>query len=188
MKKPALLLVIAIGFILSAFTFFAPQSSVYMANNGEVKFISKAPLETIKAASKKLSGALDIDKRTFAFSIPIASFEGFNSPLQKEHFNENYLESDKIPKATFTGKVIEEMNLALPGTYTVRAKGNMNIHGVEKEMIIKSKIVSSGSQLSVESSFSVALKDFNINIPKLVNQKIAEEIFVDVKMDMMPKK
>jgi len=80
------------------------------------------------------------------------------------------------------------MNLALPGTYTVRAKGIMSIHGVEKEMIVKSKIVSQGGQLNVESSFTIALKDFHINIPKLVNQKIAEEIFVDVKMDMMPKK
>ena len=188
MRKAALRPALLIAFIFSAFTLLKPVTSVYMAGNGEVKFISKAPLETIRATSKKLSGALDIDKRTFAFSIPISSFEGFNSPLQKEHFNENYLESDRIPKATFTGKVIEELNLALPGTYTVRAKGNMNIHGVDKEMIIKSKIVSAAGQLDVESSFTVALKDFNINIPKLVNQKIAEEIFVDVKMDLLPKK
>ncbi|MGZ4157647.1 MAG: YceI family protein [Bacteroidia bacterium] len=150
--------------------------------------MSKAPAETIKAESKKLSGILDADKRTFAVSIPVNSFEGFNGPLQKEHFSEDYLESDKIPKAVFKGKIIEEVNLALPGTYTVRAKGTMNIHGVDKEMIIKSKIISGAGQITVESLFTITLKDFKINIPKIVNQKIAEEIAIDVKMDMGLKK
>ena len=153
-----------------------------------MKFVSKAPLETIKAESKKLSGVLDAEKRVFAFSIPVTSFEGFNSPMQKEHFNEDYLESDIISKATFKGKIIEEINLTNPGTYSIRAKGMMNIHNVEKEMIIKSKLISTATQLTVESSFTIKLKDFNIRIPKLVNQKIAEDIFVDVKMDMSLKK
>ncbi|MGZ4033275.1 MAG: YceI family protein [Bacteroidia bacterium] len=167
---------------------FSPANSVFVSTSGIVKFVSKAPAETIKAESKKLSGILDADKRTFAVSIPVNSFEGFNGPLQKEHFSEDYLESDKIPKAVFKGKIIEEVNLALPGTYTVRAKGTMNIHGVDKEMIIKSKIISGAGQITVESLFTITLKDFKINIPKIVNQKIAEEIAIDVKMDMGLKK
>ena len=177
------------SFCLLLFTFaFSPGKGVFISQNGTVKFVSKAPLETIKAESKKLSGALDAEKRTFAFAIPIISFEGFNSPLQKEHFNENYLESEKIPNAIFKGKIIEEVDLDTPGTYTIRAKGTMNIHGVDKEMIIKSKVTTTAAQMAIESSFTITLKDFNIIIPKLVNQKIAEDILVDVKMDMVPKK
>ncbi len=186
MRKISLFLILSIS-LLSAYSFL-PDSSVFISTAGSVKFVSKAPLETIKAESKKLSGALDAAKRTFAFTIPINSFEGFNNGLQKEHFNENYMESDKIPKAIFKGKIIEEVNLATPGTYTVRSKGMMNIHDVEKEMIIKSTIIVSAAQVKIESNFSVALKDFNIIIPKIVNQKIAEEILVDVKMDLSPKK
>ena len=182
-----LFIFLSICLILSAFT-FSPETGIFISNNGIVKFISKAPLEIIKAESKKLSGVLNVEKRTFAFSIPINSFEGFNSPLQKEHFSEDYLESDKIPKAVFKGKIIEEADLGTPGTYTIRAKGIMSIHGVEKEMIIKSKIVTTTAQMTVESSFSISLKDYNINIPKIVNQKIAENIFVDVKMDLNLKK
>lgn len=175
-------------FLLICLLGFTPGKGIFISQNGTVRFVSKAPLETIKAESKQLSGALDVEKRTFAFAIPISSFEGFNSPLQKEHFNENYLESDKIPKSIFKGKIIEEVDLNNPGTYTVRAKGTMTIHGVDKGMIIKSKVTTTAGQMTVESSFTIVLKDFNINIPKLVNQKIAEEILVDVKMDMIPKK
>ena len=168
--------------------FIAQQNDVFTANSGVARFSSQAPLETIKAESKKLSGVMDIAKRTYAFTVLINSFEGFNSPLQKEHFNENYMESDKLPSATFKGKIIEEVDLKTPGTYTVRAKGMMKIHGVEKEMIVKSKVTVGSSGININSSFDVALKDFNINIPNIINQKIASEIKVEVKMDMSPKK
>ncbi len=188
MKKKSLVLISFASLLLMSFV-FVPTGSIYISGNGIVKFISNAPLETITAESKKMSGVLDAEKRTFAFSVPIPSFEGFNSPLQKEHFNENYLESDKIPKAFFKGKIIEEVNIELPGTYTVRVKGAMQIHDIEKELIIKAKIISStGGKITISSSFNVLLKDFNINIPTIVNQKIASEILVDVKTDMSLKK
>jgi polyisoprenoid-binding protein YceI len=164
------------------------EGDVYYSNAGTVRFASQAPLETIKAESKKLSGVLDVAKRTYAFTVLIQTFEGFNSPLQKEHFNENYMESDKIPSASFKGKIIEEVDLKTPGTYTVRAKGMMKIHGVEKEMIVKAKLNVKAGSITVDSGFSVPLRDFNINVPNIVNQKIASEILVDVKMDMIPKK
>jgi hypothetical protein len=178
----------SIPLLLLAMLSFSPAGNIFVSQNGNVKFTSKAPLETIAAESKLLSGALDVERRTFAFILPVSSFDGFNSPLQKEHFNENYLETDEIPQALFKGKIIEEVNLAMPGTYMVRAKGIMSIHGVEKEMIIKPKIVSSGGQIQVDAEFTVLLSDFKILIPKLVNQKIAEEIKVNVKLDMSPKK
>lgn len=171
----------------TAFSFLG-NDHVFISNTGMVTFTSKAPLETIKAESKKLSGAISTGKRTFAFTIPVSSFEGFNSPLQKEHFNESYMESDKIPKAVFKGKIIEEVNIEVPGTYSVRAKGMMNIHGVEKEMIIKSKIISTASQINVESAFTIQLKDFHIKVPQIVKQKIAEDILIDVRMELHPKK
>ena len=186
LKRPASILFLASIFIFSSF--LVQEGGIFISNTGEVKFVSQAPLETIKATSRKLSGVVDVDKRTYAFSISISSFDGFNSPLQKEHFNENYMESIKIPSATFKGKIIEEVDLHTAGTYNVRAKGNMKIHGVEKEMIIKSTIAVKAGQITVTSNFKVALKDFDINVPNIINQKIAPEIAVDVKMDLSPKK
>lgn len=167
------------------FSFKVTQdTAVFRTNAGKVMFLSAAPLEKIKANSSKLYGVIDPARRMFNFAVPISSFDGFNSPLQKEHFNENYLESQKIPKAYFKGKIIEEVDLLKDGTYNVRAKGMLNIHGIEKEYIIKSKIISSSKKINIESNFNVMLKDFGIKIPKVVNQKIAEEIAVSINLDM----
>jgi polyisoprenoid-binding protein YceI len=163
------------------------DTAIFRANNGKVSFLSNAPLEKIKASSNKLYGVIDPSKRIFNFAIPISSFDGFNSPLQREHFNENYLESQKIPKAFFKGKIIEEVNLLQEGTYNIRAKGMLSIHGIEKEYIIKSKIVALPNKINIESNFNILLKDFGIRIPKVVNQKIAEEIAVNINIDMIIK-
>src|SRR3954469_16830682 len=77
------------------------QTSIYQTVNGIIYFRSEAPLELIRASSDQLIGAIDLDKKIFNFKILMRSFEGFNNPLQKEHFNENYVESDKYPEASF---------------------------------------------------------------------------------------
>ena len=158
----------------------------YRAKTGAVYFQSDAPLELIEARSQKMRAIIDADKRTFAFSIPISSFQGFNSPLQRVHFNENYLESDRYPAATFSGKIIEKVDFTAPGTYTVRAKGQLNVHGVEQERIIKSELVVSEAALTVRSSFTVLLDEHDITIPQIVYQKIAEEIEVEVEAVFTP--
>lgn len=156
------------------------NGQVYKLIKGKIHFKSDAPLELIEASSNKLKGIIDIEKRSFAFSIPLTSFEGFNNPLQKEHFNENYMESSKYPNATFSGKIIENFDLTQSGTYSIRAKGKLNIHGVSQERIIKSDVVVEGDSLMLSADFSVLLEEHNINIPKIVYQKIANEIQVHV--------
>ena len=153
---------------------------LYRAVDGAVYFKSDAPLELIEAESKHLKGLIDPVKRTFAFSLSVSTFKGFNSPLQQEHFNENYMESSKYPDATFSGKIIEDVDLSVPGEYTIRAKGKLSVHGVEQERIIKSTVVSKGNVLLVKAVFTVLLAEHNISIPRIVYQKIAEEIQVNV--------
>ncbi|MCW5923145.1 MAG: YceI family protein [Saprospiraceae bacterium] len=160
------------------------QQGVFRCENGKVAFKSDAPLESITAKSSKLRGIIDTSKQTFAWTVEIKTFEGFNSPLQREHFNENYMESRKYPKASFAGKIIEQIDFQKNGIYTVRAKGNLNIHGVEQERIIKSQLELSGNKLRVQSTFTVPLADHDITIPKVVYQKIAEEITVTVDAEL----
>ena len=108
---------------LSLFHYLGAQPAIYTVEKGHVSFTSEAPLEVIKANSKQLRGAMNLDENTFAFVVSTRSFEGFNSPLQKEHFNEKYLESDLYPNTTFTGKIIEKIDFSTPGEYKLRAKG-----------------------------------------------------------------
>ena len=160
---------------------------LYSVSRGTVVFHSNAPMELIRASSDKLKGLLDIQKKTFAFRIPVASFQGFNSPLQQVHFNENYMESERYPDISFGGKIIEDYDLSVPGNYTIRAKGILNVHGVEQERIIKSDItVRSGSIITL-SKFTVLLADHDIKIPKVVEEKLASEIMVEVRADLVPK-
>jgi polyisoprenoid-binding protein YceI len=159
----------------------AAGQSRYEIKAGSVFFKSDAPLELIQAESKDLKGLIDFNDGTFAFSVAMISFQGFNSQLQREHFNENYMETEKFPKATFSGRMIESPDLAQPGEYTVRAKGKLVIHGVEQERIIKSIVRVSKDGLAIQSSFSILLQEHDITIPKVVQQKIAEEIFVEIK-------
>ncbi|MCB9283925.1 MAG: YceI family protein [Lewinellaceae bacterium] len=159
---------------------FLPGQQVYLTNNGTIRFKSDAPLELIQAASQELRGAISPNERTFAFTVPMSSFQGFNSPLQREHFNENYMESAKYPDATFIGRIIEDIDLRQPGTYTIRAKGMLTVHGITQERIIKSLVRVENGKCTVTSSFTVLLADHAITIPKVVHQKIAEEIEVEV--------
>ena len=156
------------------------QGKIFSTQAGMISFISEAPLEIISATSKKMEGVVDATAFSFAFAVSIRTFEGFNNGLQQEHFYENYLETDKYPTATYLGKIIEHVDLTKPGTYQVRAKGQLNIHGRSKERILKVDIISTGSELKVSSTFLVPLVDHQIEIPRIVNQKIAQEINVSV--------
>jgi hypothetical protein len=152
----------------------------YRCEKGLAIFSSAAPLELIEAKSKKLRGILDPATQSYAWSIENNTFEGFNSPLQQEHFNENYMETDKFPRSTFTGKIIEKIDFKQNGTYKVRAKGKLSLHGVERERIIKCDLTIKNSIISVKSNFTISLSEHNISIPKIVNQKISEEVKVSI--------
>jgi polyisoprenoid-binding protein YceI len=182
MKLKALIITLI---CLSALTSFAPADKVvYMGDKGVINFQSDATLEIIKASSKQLRGVIDPTAKTFAFKVAMTTFEGFNSGLQMEHFNENYMESTKYPEAVFSGKIIEDIDLTKNGTYTIRAKGKLNVHGVEQERIIKSELKVNSSVIKVHSSFTVLLTDHNIIIPKVVHEKLASEIQVEVDIDL----
>jgi len=156
----------------------------YGTNKGLIKFHSDAPLELITASSNEMRGKLDIAKKIFAFSINVNSFTGFNNALQREHFNENYLESAQYPNASFSGKIIEDIDFSKDGIYSVRAKGNLSIHGIVQERIIKTELSVKKGNITVQSDFTVLLADHNIAIPKVVHEKLASEIKVAVKADL----
>lgn len=158
---------------LSVFQLVAQK---YQCRNGQISFTSDAPLELIKASSNALKGAIEPEQMTFAFAVKNRTFRGFNSPLQEEHFNEDYIESPKNEHSTFTGKIIDKVDLTKNGKFTIRAKGILTVHGVAQERIIKSEIDIRDKKLIVKAQFTVLLADHNIAIPKIVFQKIAEEV------------
>ena len=126
-----------IVFFVSGIIRLQAQVPRYYCDIGKLQFISDAPLEIIEASSNTLGGILDPSTQQFAFSVDVMSFAGFNSALQQEHFRENYMEISRFTTATFEGKIIEQFDLSQDGTYNIRAKGKMNIHGHTQEIIIE---------------------------------------------------
>lgn len=180
MKKLILFCLFTSGCTIAVYS----QGDIYRTSKGQISFRSDAPLEIITASSTEFKGIIDPAALTFGFTVPVATFRGFNNGLQQQHFYENYMETSKYPDATFTGKIIEHIDLTVPGTYNVRAKGQLDIHGHPQERIIKVTLVSDGNQIHAKTSFVVPLVDHQIEIPKIVNQKIAQEIKVDVQASL----
>jgi hypothetical protein len=106
-------------FLLFLILSTAKSQELFLVSKGNVEFTSDAPLELIQAKSDQVTGLIKTSDRSFAFRAMINSFEGFNSSLQKTHFNENYMESAKYPYTVFEGKIIEEIDFNTPGTYNV---------------------------------------------------------------------
>ncbi len=156
----------------------------YGTESGRIQFKSDAPLELIQAVSKDMKGIIDPDQKAFAFSVEMNSFQGFNSPLQRVHFNENYLETNRYPRATFTGKIIETIDWSKDGIYEVRSKGKLVVHGLEQERIIRGTLTITKSMIQLRSAFTVLLDEHQISIPKIMFQKISEEIEVIIEADL----
>lgn len=170
--------------LLIVTTSFRQSAPICNLSKGSISFRSDAPLEIIKASSDEPRGVIQTEKKQFAFSVKIKSFKGFNSGLQKEHFNENYLESERYPDATFVGKIIEDVDFGTDNMYEVRAKGILNIHGVPQERIIKSEMTIKNGVITIKSNFTVLLADHNIPIPKVVHEKLASVINVEVNAEL----
>ena len=165
-------------------TSFRDPASIFNISKGNISFSSDAPMELITAVSHELKGLIETEKKQFAFSVKVNSFKGFNSGFQKDHFNENYLESDKYPDATFSGKIIEDVDFTRNNILTVRAKGILTVHGVPKERILKSDMTIKNGLIFIKSNFTVLLADHNIPIPKVVHDKLASEIKVEVNSEL----
>jgi hypothetical protein len=180
MKKNSFLLFVFVVFSLNCLA-----QNMYSVSKGDVSFYSKAPIENIEAHNKQPGSMINATTRDIAVIIPIRNFQ-FAKELMQEHFNEKYLESEKFPMASFKGVIQQEIDFSRDSVYDVTAKGTITIHGVEKEIVLNGKLTVKGSELSLDSQFKVALKDFNITVPKLLFENIAEVVDVNLSLTYQP--
>lgn len=164
----------------------AGYSQLYVTRTGFIGFYSKTPLEDIKAENNQVYAIIDGGKKNIAFTLLLKGFI-FQKELMQEHFNENYAESDKYPKANFTGAYTGEVPLDKDGIYKVMVKGNLNLHNVSKAIEVPATIEVKNGHLVGQSDFKLKPEDFNISIPSLVRDKIDKEISVKVNIDCTTK-
>lgn len=163
-------LLIIILFINNSFS-----QNKYITKQGAISFFSHSTVEDIEAENNQVLSIIDLEKGDIAISILMKSFM-FEKSLMQEHFNENYIESDKFPKSTFTGKIADINNLE--GRKKVSIKGELTIHGIKKNAIIESIVEFEGDSILLKGAFSVLVSDYEIKIPAVVKNNIAKTIQV----------
>lgn len=162
-----------------------PAQSNYGTKTGKISFFSSTPLEDIRAVSEKTQAVLIGSNGNVAFQVPVRSFT-FAKGLMQEHFNENYMESDKFPHAKFKGKIQEKIDYSKDGEYAVTADGVLSVHGVDKPRSIPGKLAVKNGKVRMISTFDVACADHKIKIPTLVIQKVAEVVKVSIDATLSP--
>lgn len=151
----------------------------YIGKNVKVRLFSSTPVEDIRAVNVKAAAVLVSGTREIVVQVPIKGFE-FDRKLMQEHFNENYMESDKYPSAKFKGIIDQQIDFTKDGTYDVTVKGVLSVHGVDKPRSITGKLIINGGVLQIGTEFKVACEDHRIKIPTLIITKVAEVINIKV--------
>lgn len=171
---------------LLVFFSFSLSAQKYITKTGYIGFYSHAPVEDIKADNNQVASILDISTGDLVFMVLMKSFR-FEKALMQEHFNENYIESDKYPRSTFTGKIKDysPIDPGKDGKREVTVEGELNIHNVARKITAPAVVEVSGGKISASSKFIVSPEDYNITIPNIVRDNIAKtvEVTVNVKYD-----
>lgn len=152
-----------------------------VSKSGHIWFYSHTPMEEIEAHNRQVVSILDPTTGDLQFSLLIKSFE-FKVALMQEHFNENYMESDKYPKASFKGKItnLAAIDLKKDGVYPAEVTGDLTIHNTTQKVTTKGTLEVKGGTVTAKAKFTVVPKDYQIVIPALVENKIAKEMEITV--------
>ena len=156
----------------------------YMTKVGLISFFSASIMEDIEARNNKVAAVVDLGTGQMAFAVPIREFQ-FKRTLMQEHFNENYMESEKYPKATFTGQVVnaaQVMKLVASSSQNVEVEGQMTMHGVSHKVAVSGTMQLRDGQLVMFAYFNIAPADYAIDIPLLVREHIAKSVSVRVSL------
>jgi len=178
---------IAIGLLV--ITVVSQAQDKYFTKTGKIDFSSKSRMEDIDARNKTVAAILDTKTGAVQFSVLMKGFE-FPKALMQEHFNENYVESNKYPKGEFKGSITNNstINYTNDGSYPAEVSGKLTIHGVTKDVKTKGTVKVDGGKVDVTSVFNILLSDYKIKIPSIVKEKLSNNIKITVDCLLEPLK
>ncbi|MFM8432567.1 MAG: YceI family protein [Bacteroidota bacterium] len=171
---------------------FSNAQTKFFTKKGKITFdatTANSP-EQIRAKNENVISVIDLSTGAMEFMLSMTAFE-FEKALMQEHFNENYVESEKFPKANFKGSVTnyKDITLSKEGVYNVTVKGNLTMHGVTKEVSSNGTMTVKGGMLTAgKAEFKVNLPDYGIEIPSVVSDKLSKEAKIKVDLAFEPSK
>lgn len=161
------------------------NAQIYMANNCTISFFSASPLENIEAENKAAKPIINTATGDIQIKIAMNAFV-FEKPLMQEHFNENYVETEKYPYTIFKGKINEPIDWTKDGEHKVTVTGTLSMHGVDKERTLEGTVSVKGTEISIATKFNIHIADHNIKVPSLYIQNIAEDVEVKLNATLEP--
>ena len=178
-------------FVLCLAYFTVEAQTRFFTRNGKVYFnaTAKSSPEIVDATNEKATSILDVSTGQLEFAVLMKAFI-FEKALMEEHFNENYVESDKFPKASFKGSItnLNEINLLKDGIYHAKIIGKLTIHGITRDVQTTSGITVKGNSIYAKSDFKITLMDYGIEIPSIVKDKVANDATINIQINYEPLK
>ena len=174
-----------LSLILLLLTGISMYAQIYLAKTCEISFLSPTPIENIAAVNTASKPMLNTATGDLQMKIVMTAFV-FEKPLMQEHFNENYVESEKFPNAFFKGKINEKIDYTKDGDYKVTATGKLTIHGIEKDRTIEGLVWVEGETIMLSSTFKVAFADHGVVIPSLYSGVIPPDTEIKFKAMLEP--
>lgn len=183
--KKQFVLAIAIVFCVSSVN----AQDKFFTKSGKIIFSSKTSMENIEAHNKSATCVLDTKTGNLQFAVLMKGFE-FEKALMQEHFNENYVESHKFPKAEFKGQIINnhEIDFSKDGSYPAKVKGKLTIHGESKDVETKGTVMVKAGKIVTDAGFEIELADYKIEVPKLVKDNISKTVNITIDCTLDPLK
>jgi polyisoprenoid-binding protein YceI len=180
-------LTLALSFLALSAPVFAQK---YMTRTGKITFNATAPKspEKIEAVNNEVAAILNTTTGDFVFQSQIKSFK-FERSLMQDHFNENYMQSDKFPKSEFKGKItnVSDVNFSKDGTYNTTVTGQLSMHGVTKDVSVPGTITVKGKEAVAKAKFNVKLADYSIEVPSIVADKLSKEAIINIDAQLIQK-
>jgi hypothetical protein len=179
---------VLIGILILSGTIASAQDK-FFTKNGRIGFVSKGSIETIEANHKSVTCVLDSKTGNLQFSVLMRGFE-FRKALMQEHFNENYVESDKYPRSEFRGQITNNsaIDYTKDGVYDAKVKGKLTIHGVTKDIETDGKITVKGGKPQANASLGIQLADYKIAIAGIHKDNINNNVTISIDCPMEPLK
>lgn len=159
----------------------------YFTKTGQIYFVSDTPMEKIEATNKSSNCVLDMASGKLEFGVLIKGFQ-FDKALMQEHFNENYMESNKFPKSTFKGQIdnYKTIDVTKNGKYPVKVSGDLTLHGVSQKVVTDGFVTVNNGKIDADATFDIKVEDYGIEIPSLVKDKIAKNVKIKVDTTLEP--
>jgi polyisoprenoid-binding protein YceI len=166
------------------------SAQTFLTRTGKINFdaSTKNSPEKVEAKSNEVASIVDAKTGDVRFQVLIRSFK-FERALMQEHFNENYMESDKFPKADFKGAItnLNEINFSKDGNYNAKVSGKLTIHGVTNDVTVPGTIAVKGNTVEIKTKFIVKLADYNLTVPAVVADKLDKMATVTIESQLTQK-